>query len=373
MSQETLERELARRADDVHGAPFSLEDVRGRAHSIQRRRRAVVAGAVAAAVALVVVVPGLLAGSPAKEDAPDPAPPVPGHTAVLHDGSVTMPDGTTAEVGVDNADVVQLGVLTDGRLVLALSKPYAVRVLRADGTLQADYPVAANVITMSARDDAVAWVADDYTVRVLSSGSAEPDTLPGIPMPGEAVGSIDAVLDPEHLLVGDHTTTTGELTPDGVTDLPRDQQFRVEDVSPDGRLLAVTFVPDVDHQYGCAGLFDTESGSIVRRSCDVHPIAFAPDGEHLLSGYFENNMAGDVTVVDLDLQPVLRFRPAGNGAAVSRAAWADSGNVLAGVANWRTSSWTFEKVGIDGGEPDVLEGPDPGENPEGYAEYVLSE
>ena len=39
MTEETFVRELERRADDVHGAPLSFDDVRGRARSIRRRRR----------------------------------------------------------------------------------------------------------------------------------------------------------------------------------------------------------------------------------------------------------------------------------------------------------------------------------------------
>ena len=53
MTQETFERELSRRADDVHGAPFTFEDVRGKAVSIRHRRRAALAGGVAAGKAFV--------------------------------------------------------------------------------------------------------------------------------------------------------------------------------------------------------------------------------------------------------------------------------------------------------------------------------
>ena len=369
MSQETFERELARRADDVHGAPLSFDDVRGKARTIQRRRRAAAAGTLAAAVALVVIVPSVFTGGQGKgSQAPEPAPPVPGHTAVLHDGTLTRADGSEVDLGVDNADVSQLGVLTDGRAVLAMQQPYGVRVYSADGATHTDYPAAYNVITMSPRDDVVAWVAKDATVRVLATGAPDPATLPG-----EVTGSIDAVLDPEHLLVGDSPTTWGELTPDGVSRLETSEQFRVLDVSPDGGLWAVSFVPDADHQYGCGGLYDPATDEVVQRSCDVNPVAFSPDGEHLLSGYFENNMTGDVTVVDLDLRPVATFDPAGGSAVVSRAAWADADNLLAAVSDWRTSSWSLERAGLDGGDPKVLAGPDTGGNPETVVEYLLSE
>lgn len=368
MSQETFERELARRADAVHGAPLSFDDVRGKARSIRRRRRAAVASGVAAAVALVVIVPSVLAGGPDKGSrAPEPAPPVPGHTAVLHDGTVTLADGTEVDLGVDNERVSQMGVLTDGRIVLGMNQPLGVRVYDGDGSRHVDYPAAYGAITMSPRDDVVAWVGRDLTVSVLAAGGAEPSSLPG-----KVEGSIDAVLDAEHLLVGDSPTTWGELTPDGVTDLGTSEPLRVTDVNADGSLWAVQYADDANAQYGCAGLYDPERDTMVARTCETAGLRFSPDGEHLLGAYAENNMAGDLTVVDLDLEPVSTFDPEGDGAAVSRAAWADSEHLLASVTNWRTSSWTLEEVALDGTSGAVA-GPADGGNPETMAEYVLSE
>ena len=76
-------------------------------------------------------VPAVLSGSLDRADGPEPAPPAPtqsAHTAVLHDGEVTMPDGRTVRLDVAPSDVQQLGVLTDGRIVVAMTKPLAVRV-----------------------------------------------------------------------------------------------------------------------------------------------------------------------------------------------------------------------------------------------------
>ena len=373
---EALGRELHRRVDGLYDAPLTLDDVRGRAHAIRRRRRATAAAAVAAAVAVVAAVPAVLSGSLDRADGPQPAPPAPSrsaHTAVLHDGEVTMPDGHTVGLDVASEDVLQLGVLTDGRIVTAMTKPYAVRVFSSDGRLQSTYPVAANAITMSARDDAVAWVADDFTVRVLASGAAEPTKLPGIPMPGEAAGSIDAVLDPQHLLVGDHTTTVSELTSHGVRPLHTSEPLRVSDVSPEGDLWAVTFMATNGRDVGCAGLYDPDADKVVARSCDTYDLTFAPDGAHLLGGYFENNMASDVSVLDRDLTKVGGFAPGGRTAAVSRVAWADATHLVAGVTDWKTDTWSLERVGLEGRDPQVLDGPAPGGNPEMVAEYRLSE
>ena len=130
MTEGTFTRELERRAGDVHGAPLSFHDVRGRARSIRRRRRAA-AGAGGAVVVAALLVPGLLIGGDRSAPDPAPAPPTqapatPG-SSVLHDGVLTRPDGSTATIDLATADVLQLGVLTDGRVVAATQDPYAVR------------------------------------------------------------------------------------------------------------------------------------------------------------------------------------------------------------------------------------------------------
>ncbi len=85
-------------------------------------------------------------------------------------------------------------MLTDGRIVVAVSNSRIVRVYGSDGTLESKHDVALNQITMSADDTLAAWIDDKSRVVVLESGVTEPTTFDwGIPMPGEAFGSIDAV------------------------------------------------------------------------------------------------------------------------------------------------------------------------------------
>lgn len=374
MTEKTFERELERRADDVHGVPLTFETVRGRAVRIRRRRRAAV-GVAAAVVVAAVAAPFALGGGTA-ETAPDPAPAprtlAPG-ASVLHDGTLTLPDGDTVELGIDNQDVSQLGVLTDGRIVLATNEPYGVRVLAADGSVEADYPVQANSITMSARDDAVAWVAEDFTIKVLSSGVAEPATLPGVPMPGETMGSIDAVLTADHLLVGDWNTTVGEITGGRYREITTSEPLRVTDVSPDGELWAVQYADDADPQFGCSGLYDPAAQEMVARSCETANLRFAPDGQHLLGMRGDNNMYGDVATYDLDLRELGRFESEGEGHVVSRAAWADTDHVLVAETSWRESTWSLVRVDLDWSEQDPVVPEAPGRNPEMVAEFVLSE
>lgn len=373
MTEETFVRELERRADDVRGAQLSFETVRGRARQIRRRRRTVAAVGVAAAVAAIVLVPAALTGG-GNDRAPEPAPPLLAPaSSVLHDGVVTKPDGETVPLDVDTADVTGMAVLTDGRIVLATQRPYAVQVFSAGGEHAATYPVAANTITASARDDAVAWVAKDLTVRVLASDVAEPVALAGIPMPGEAPGRIDAVLDAEHLLVGDWNTTTGELTPAGYRELATSEPLRVTDVNAEGSLWAVQYADDADPQFGCSGLYDPSSPQMTARTCDTSGLRFSPDGRHLLGLRGDNNMFGLGSVVDLDLQEVGSYESTNDGNVISRTAWADATHLLVARTDWKTSTWSLERVDLAWDDPEVVVPEAPGRNPESVQEFVLSE
>jgi len=376
---EALGRELHRRVDGLYDAPLTLDDVRGRARSIRRRRTGIAAGVAAAAVAAALVVPAALSGSLDRADGPEPAPPAPArsaHTAVLHDGRVTMPDGATVPVALDNADVTQLGVLTDGRILAATSRPQAIQVLSPEGSPEATYRVTYNALTMSSDDHLAAWVDEQGRVQVLESGSAEPVALAPVPMPGEAVPTIDAVTGSDcahggcRVLAGDGTSTFAATTSDRAEELPR-SDLRVSDVSPDGALWAVGTIPDESHQFGCAGLYDPRADRLVAKSCRTSNLRFAPDGRHLLGWRGDNNMFSDVTVLDDRLSVVGGYTP--KGEVVSRAAWADDGHLLAATVDLEDNQWSLVRVSLDGGQPEVVAGPVAGRNPDMIAEFQLSD
>jgi hypothetical protein len=383
MSEDTFVRELERRADQVHPRHLGFEDVRRSARRIQRRRRVAVAGGVAVAVAAAVLVPTALLGGSPRSQAPDPAPPTPsGSTAVLHDGQVTLPDGSRVEVDLDNQDVTQFGVLSDGRIVAAVSRPQSIQVFSPAGDLAATYPVPYNVITMSPDDHLVAWVDKNTRVQVLESGVAEPTTFDwGIPMPGESIGTIDAVYgsDCAHdgctVLGGDGSTTTtrlSQLTEPG-NDLTTSEPLRITDVSPDGGLWAVSYASPKDEQFGCSGIYDDETSEMAVRNCHTSNLRFAPDGEHLLGMQGDNAMFGQVEVYDTGLQQVMVYDPKGKR-VVKAAAWADESHLFVVTADLSPQpEWFLLRVPIDGGEPETVLGPVDGPNPENSSAFLLSD
>ncbi len=378
---EELGRELHRRVDALYDTPLTFEGVRGRARGIRRRRRVAAAGAVAAAVAVVLVVPTVLAGNGAqRSERPQPAPEPPAQTrsvAVLHDGTLTLPDGTTRDLGVRTTDVNRLAVLTDGRVLVANQKVSQIEVYDADGSLTTTYPVDYLTFTVSATNELAAWVDQRSRVQVLESGSAEPVTLAPVPLPGESSPVIDAVVGSDcasggcRVLAGEGSVTMSEATVDDAGDLGTSEDLRIIDVSPDEKTWAVSFAPAGDQQYGCVGLYDVASRSVTARSCTIANLQFSPDGEHLVGGFFENNMTREVTVLDRDLKVVARYAPSGR--VVVRAAWSDATHLLAAVAGLDDHTWTLERVDIGDGSTTTLDGPVRGGNPEMVSEYLFPE
>jgi hypothetical protein len=397
MTEETFTRELERRADQVHGAPFTFDDVRGRARSIRRRRQAVVAGAAAAVVAAVIVVPTALSNGPGRTT-PDPAPspttspspsqvlPTVSGSSVLHDGGViTRPDGSTTTLDVDTTELQQFGVLTDGRVVLPVPGVRKIQVYGVDGKLDSEYDADINEITMSADDTMVAWLDKNLRVVVLESGVAEPTTFTwGIPMPGEAYGSIDAVFGSDcandgcTVLVGDFNTTRHVLTTvtDPAEPLDTTEPFRVADVSLDGERWAVTFPAGENEQFGCSGIYTPAIDDLSDQNCDTTLWRISPDGRYVLGSRGDNSMWSSVEVFEADagLEPVLTYTP-DDGFTVDNWGWADAENlyvVVAGI-DGAEPPWSLLLVPVDGGEPQVLAGPEPGPNPESSSHFLVSD
>ncbi|WP_296605504.1 hypothetical protein [Nocardioides sp.] len=378
MTEESFVRELERRADHAfdgtHGTPITFEAVRSKAHGIRRRRRTAAAGAVAAAVAVAILVPTVWGGSdrPGSEGI-DPATTTTGHGAVLHDRTLTLSDGTTVPLDVDDAEVQQLGVLTDGRIIVPTNQPNRLRVFGPAGELRAEYSIGTTLIRMSPTNDAVAWMEGDGSVMVLSSDSPEPVELGTVEAQDPSYPLIDAVVDSQHVLVGDGNTTTTEVTPDGVRPLTTSEPLRVTDVSPDGDLWAVQYADDADPQFGCAGLYEPMAARIVARSCETANLTFSPEGQHLLGARGDNAMIGDAAVFDLDLGVVGRWESADRGDVLKSVKWLDAEHLLVVETNWKDSSWALTRVDLTWSDRAVLDTVENGGNPEMMNEFPLSE
>ncbi|WP_341231018.1 hypothetical protein [Nocardioides salarius] len=380
---------LEREVSGLHDTPFTLADVQGRARGIRRRRHALVAGAAAAAVAVAVPSVLLLGGSVDRTSAPDPAGPSRSATeavettsapvsSVLRGSTLIRPDGTTTELELPDEQVIEYAVLGDGRVVAVPNGGREILVLGTDGEVQASYPAEINRIAIGATSDTAAWVGADGGVRVLESGTLEPTVLATPPAERDSYRSVDAVLGSGcaaggcEVLTGDGNTTRHVVSRDGVEPFDIDMAVRVDDVSPDGSLWSFSEQPaDELTQYGCVGLYDVAAATTTARSCDVWGLSFSPDGRYVEAAFAENNMLGDVRVLDLSMETVLAYGP-DDGQVVSRTGWASPDALLVSVAGLQDNQWSLLEVPLDGGEPTTVEGPVQGGNPEIEAEFQMS-
>jgi hypothetical protein len=304
--------------------------------------------------------------------------PVPSaHTAVLHEGTADLPDGGSVHVSRSQDDVSQLGFLTDGRILAATSHPMAIKVISTTDSSTASYPVTYNAFAVSADDRLAAWVDQAGRVQVLEAGHADPVEMAHVPAKYGAPPTVAAVTGADcanggcRVLVGD-TTTWGATTSEGYEEVLAGQELSVTDISPDGSLWAVHTQGDVDHELGCAGLYDPAADKLVARSCQADNLRFSPDGQHLLSAYGENNMMVSPAVLDLHLKPVADLTPGTRSTAVSRMAWVDPSHVLVSTVDLKSLDWVLERIDLSGRE-EVLGGQSPGPDPETAAAYQFSD
>ena len=370
-----LTRSLDQQATGLHDAPFGLDDVRGRARGIQRRRRALVAGTTAAVVLAVAIPLGLAAGGRDDPRGVDPAPsPVLGRATVLHDGELTRPDGSTLPVPYDDVD--EVATLGDGRTVLMLQRRAV--VLDATGAEQASYPVAVNLLTAGREDRTVAWVGEGNRVQVLEAGRPEPVTLAAVPESELGLSMVEVVNGDEcapdscRVTVGDGNAITYDVYPDEVVPTELDLPFTsIDDVNARGDLWTVALPTRDGEQHPCVATYHAVDQAVVAQTCATSGLRFSPDEQHLLGMRGDNSMYGELTVLDADLRPVLTWAPEGD-LAISSAAWSDDTHLDVAVVDPDTSEWSLVRVALDGGS-EVLEGPAPGGNPEAGPDYVFAD
>lgn len=378
--EERLTRSLDHQAGGLHDAPFTVDDVRGRARTIQRRRRGVAAGMVAAVAAIALPVALLSGPGNDRSDGVDPAPePVVSGASVLRaGGALTLPDGSRVRPDLP-PDVTDVAVLTDGRIVAPVNRSGGViRVLSPEGALLADHPVEMTGITMGDGARTVAWVDADGTIQVLESGVDEPVAFPGIPVPEYGAVTVHAVLGADcagggcTVLVSDAELTTHRVTLDGATPLQTSVPLQVEAVSPDGATWAVSLKRGANEMHGCAALYDVASDAVTVRNCDTSLLSFSPDGQHLLATRSDGgSFLGEPRILDTDLREVGRITAPGEG-VVSSAGWEDPSHLLVSTAAFDGSAWSLVRVGLDGETDQVLVPPFGGALPETRKEFHIT-
>ena len=404
-SHDRLRDALRNRADQLgHTSPLTLDDVKGRARGIRRRRVAVSVLAAAAIVAVAVpagvAVTGEAGGrpdsGPAASGTPTPSPsrtpdssPSPrapyevslttvteGHggepqVPYIFHGVINRPDGSTVPVHADYVDLAPLG---DGWAATRTDDQgnAFVDVLSADGVVTGSY-ASTGSLAVSADGSVVSYATPDGRLMVLTPGSAprplvDPSALPGGPLTPVAVngsgsctenaanGGCTVLLDGSDGAPGAYSAS-GDGT---VTKLP--QLRTVGGLSPDGAVSGTVSYTDSG---SCSAVLE-QDGTTAWKTCDYTLSSFSPDGRYVVGRPAYIDGFGDPSIAILDARtgaPLAVYRNSSDHqASVYDFTWDRDETVLASV--YEGGSWSFMRMSADGQLTTLVGGlDDPQEHP----------
>lgn len=406
---------LRRQVDAVPtGAPITLDDVRGRARQITRRRRVAAVAAVAAAVAIVTPGALLLSEGLDRSQAPDPVRPAPTQVEVPEHAKAGsdvldfrgLPQGAAPGVGYldrtgSGASIVTPGGnevrldteftahaytgLDDGRFVV-LTKDGGeswVEVVDSAGTMTSLMPMVGGLAVDEAHRQ-VAWANSDGDVVVLRSGEDEARQLGTVPgamtvrvvnlrgtdcfadAPGG--GSYGCVVQLD-VTRDDGSQVAMSMTKDDVTMLTNaTMDVRgLADTFDDGRYQELDwtsyyagvreFRPDLT---ACSGVFGNDAEAAESRwlieTCDHTFDSFSPDGGSLLAWESYGDGAGHYVmgVYDMAGRELLweRTRKDQDMGLVHSAEWEDAEHLVAPVR--QGGNWLLVRFGRDGATEKVV-------------------
>lgn len=358
-------RELHHRADEIHGAPLSFDDVRNRAGRIQRNRRLASVAAVAAAVAVIVPV-GIFAGQGLNRSATvDPASPGPSRSASPtpgvridpgpHQLNVDAPSGPKAAVPYLDGSTL---VWPDGT-TLDLPKAYGAFQLVGDQLIGLDF--ADGTVDVVDRNGKVVDTHNEVTALVGNESGAVWSTQLGEIV--SYVGGVHTVVaDPGgevtvKAVVGDVRTSdyavyfnrgygeTPMVTVGGKPARPiTDQAIAVDDADADGRTALWTSERDGGV---CSGVHDPSTDSTLWETCDHAVTRFSPDGRYLLARppYGDGLGDGSMTVLDARTGDVVTAYKI-DGGFISSSIWEDGTHLL--TTTHTDEGWRMLRLGFDG-------------------------
>lgn len=400
-----LGRGLRERVSGLHDAPFDLQDVKGRAGEIRRRRRITTAIAATAVAAVVVstaflVAPGLNTSgeippagpsptigtpSPSEDDLGWPRPletadlPLGEPPAIgwLQDGTALhTPSVSNIELDRTYLDVVAFRdpdapdeTAASGWLgVYEGDNGYAGQLLDENGRPQGEPFQTSLSVAASAKGNQVLYVRDGELLLHDNVTAGTSTILTGVsPEEIEPIGVLgDAAY---YNVVGEDQgwRPDGRIFEDGAERDPRRTgYFAYTAVHPDGWVLAVDELEDIPDPYSCSVIVSSQ-GNGAGRTCDFTLKGFSPDARHLVAGPTYSSGFGDreLAVVARDdsggePEPVVHYLQTGQtDADIMDARWEDEEHVLAitatPVAGSTDLTWQLVRIGLDGSVEDAAE------------------
>lgn len=371
-------------------APFGLDDVKGRARGLRRRRTFVGAAAGALATVVAATTVGPTAIMALQDDDERVLPPAAQSLQPTPRGDVLLtgdePRGTDAAGWSDAERLDTLGVeapddvwqrprvtrLGEQHWVVAHRErgSVTVRLLAEEGQL-GEWKATEGATAVAAGTDVVAFVdrtTDNLTLLGTEGDGWTQRTLAAVPE-GAAVVDItgDGCLDGSDCQVLLSFGYDGApLLVDGAGDITELDAFDATAVH--GDLLAVQDEPVLDgngemEEAPCTRVLD--GADELWSSCDLRVESFSPDGRWAVVGDAYRSGWGPprVGLVDATTGELLFWiDPPSESAGVGDVAWEDEGHVVLSTWSWDAQEWNLFRVSLTG---EVERAGDPVEGEEG--------
>jgi hypothetical protein len=363
-----LTRTLREQADHIGGHPIDLDTVRGRARTIQRRRRVAVGAGVLAVLAMITPVAvsasgGLLSDDPlppATSPSPSPVgkvemvaasaprgddPAIPWtDVTVLH-----QPDGTTTDLGKRYSEVTPY----DGGWAAADFAEGTTSFLDGEGRVRETFPghslaVSADGASMATVLTASAGDQDIHLYPVAGAG-------PGGPL--SSVVSFDGTVDLAGFTDTQEIayTLTGARGQTGawITDWAQDPR-RLEGLlnvraanEANGVVSGMTSIDELKPG-SCSAVVVAATGQHRWETCDYTLEAFSPDGRYVIGtdAYADGIGGRTVAILDVTDGTVLVEYSTGDLGFTGSSVWETSSTAL--VTTYQDRQWYALRLGLDG-------------------------
>ena len=363
-----LTRSLREQADRIGGHPIDFESVRGKARSIQRRRRVAVGAGVLAAIAVIAPVAvsasgGLLSDDsipPATNPSPTPVGVVKADAAAAPRGDdptipwlegtvLHQPDGTTTDLG----KAYQQFTPYDGGWAVADIAEGTTSFLDGDGHVRQTFPGQSLAVSADGKSMATVLTASagDQDIHLYPVAGAGP----GGPL--SSVVSFDGTVD----LAG--FTGTQEIaytltTPDGktgawITDWaqdPRRLPGLIDVKAANEATGMVTGLTSLDEREpgSCSAVVAVATGSTRWETCDYTLEAFSPDGRYVIGtdDYADGIGGNTVAILDAADGTVLVEYTTRDLGFTGSSVWESSATVL--FTTYQDGQWYALRAGLDG-------------------------
>jgi len=388
--QDLLSEALRDRAGDMAGTHLGLDDVKGRARGIQRRRHAMGGAAVAVVLAIAVPVglsvtdltrsneplptnpsPGLSDGpSPSVDSAePEPAPTPTGPvTAVGADAArgedpaisyltgreLHQPDGTTVDLGRAYGEITPYAA---GWLVASRGTTH---VLDADGVVQESFP-GQGVGVSSGGDWVVSQLeATGGTDLQLRAAAVDETPLSATVSNGGTVRVVGFAGDQQVAYTETVETPEGAETGIFVTDFLREPR-RLDGLisarganDASGVVAGMTSYDELEPG-SCSAVVRAATGQQLWETCDFTLDRFSPDGRYVLGidAYLDGIGGSTVVILDALDGTVLAEYTTRNVGFTGTAVWETDSTVL--VSTYQDDTWYLLRLGPDGAVEQALD------------------